>query len=188
MQITDRSKDVIKSGGEWISSIDAGEPRHRPSQGGRGGGDRRAPSEMGRAAAAGRRAQARRRTPRARTLLGFLRDKIANWWMPDDVVFVEEIPHTATGKMQKIRAARDVPRLRAAERQDGGVTHRVAVSVIPGREQPDRALRVADVREPGILTRSSAPVVAIPGSGIGRCSAPPDAGPGMTEASLRPPA
>jgi fatty-acyl-CoA synthase len=31
-----------------------------------------------------------------------MRDKIAKWWMPDDVVFVDEIPHTATGKIQKI--------------------------------------------------------------------------------------
>ena len=35
-------------------------------------------------------------------LLAFMRGKIANWWLPDDVVFVEEIPHTATGKIQKV--------------------------------------------------------------------------------------
>jgi fatty-acyl-CoA synthase len=34
-------------------------------------------------------------------LLGFLTGKVAGWWLPDDVVFVEEIPHTATGKIQK---------------------------------------------------------------------------------------
>ena len=34
-------------------------------------------------------------------MLAFLQDKIAKWWLPDDVVFVEEIPHTATGKIQK---------------------------------------------------------------------------------------
>jgi non-ribosomal peptide synthetase component E (peptide arylation enzyme) len=34
-------------------------------------------------------------------LLGFLDGKVARWWMPDDVVFVEDIPHTATGKIQK---------------------------------------------------------------------------------------
>ena len=34
-------------------------------------------------------------------ILGHLRGKVANWWMPDDVVFVNEIPHTATGKIQK---------------------------------------------------------------------------------------
>jgi len=34
-------------------------------------------------------------------LLGFMQGKIAKWWLPDDVAFVEEIPHTATGKIQK---------------------------------------------------------------------------------------
>jgi fatty-acyl-CoA synthase len=34
-------------------------------------------------------------------ILGFMRGKVANWWMPDDVAFVDEIPHTATGKIQK---------------------------------------------------------------------------------------
>ena len=36
-------------------------------------------------------------------ILTFMDGKIAKWWMPDDVVFVEEIPHTATGKIQKTR-------------------------------------------------------------------------------------
>ena len=39
-------------------------------------------------------------------LLGFMKDKVAKWWLPDDVVFVDEIPHTATGKIQKL-ALRD---------------------------------------------------------------------------------
>jgi fatty-acyl-CoA synthase len=34
-------------------------------------------------------------------ILGFMRGKTANWWMPDDVVFVDDIPHTATGKILK---------------------------------------------------------------------------------------
>ena len=34
-------------------------------------------------------------------LLDFMRGKVATWWMPDDVVFIDEIPHTATGKIQK---------------------------------------------------------------------------------------
>jgi fatty-acyl-CoA synthase len=34
-------------------------------------------------------------------ILGFMRGKIAKWWLPDDVAFVDEIPHTATGKIQK---------------------------------------------------------------------------------------
>ena len=35
-------------------------------------------------------------------ILGWLEGKIAKWWIPDDVVFVDEIPHTATGKIKKI--------------------------------------------------------------------------------------
>ena len=35
-------------------------------------------------------------------MLDYMKDKIAKWWMPDDVVFVDEIPHTATGKIQKL--------------------------------------------------------------------------------------
>ncbi len=35
-------------------------------------------------------------------ILEYLKDKIASWWLPDDVVFVDEIPHTATGKIQKL--------------------------------------------------------------------------------------
>jgi len=35
-------------------------------------------------------------------VLAYLDGKIAKWWMPDDVVFVDEIPHTATGKIQKL--------------------------------------------------------------------------------------
>ncbi len=35
-------------------------------------------------------------------ILDFMRDKVAKWWLPDDVVFVDEIPHTATGKIQKL--------------------------------------------------------------------------------------
>ena len=106
MLIRDRSKDVIKSGGEWISSIEienlvAGHPgvseaavvaishakwgerpllvvvRSRPSRG-------RGPVTK-------------------QDLLRHLEGTIASWWMPDDVVFVDEMPHTATGKIQKLR-------------------------------------------------------------------------------------
>ena len=41
------------------------------------------------------------RSPNPEELLEFLRDKVAKWWLPDAVVFVDEIPHTATGKIQK---------------------------------------------------------------------------------------
>ena len=38
----------------------------------------------------------------AADVLAFMEGKIAKWWMPDDVAFVDEIPHTATGKIQKM--------------------------------------------------------------------------------------
>jgi len=39
--------------------------------------------------------------PAREDILAFMKDKVAKWWLPDDVAFVEEIPHTATGKIQK---------------------------------------------------------------------------------------
>jgi fatty-acyl-CoA synthase len=100
MQVTDRSKDVIKSGGEWISSIDlenlaVGHPK------------------VAEAAVIGVRHPKWDERPLLvivtkkdeaigkDDILGYMRGKIANWWIPDDVVFVDEIPHTATGKIQK---------------------------------------------------------------------------------------
>jgi len=101
MQITDRAKDVIKSGGEWISSIDVenlavGHPK------------------VAEAAVIGVShpkwderpllviVLKKGETVTKEELLEFMHGKIAKWWMPDDVVFVEDIPHTATGKIQKI--------------------------------------------------------------------------------------
>ena len=102
MQITDRAKDVIKSGGEWISSIELeniaiGHP------------------DVAEAAVIGiahpkwdeRPLLIIVRNEGSSTdgpeILDFMKGKIASWWMPDDVTFVEEIPHTATGKIQKLR-------------------------------------------------------------------------------------
>ncbi|MDZ4363545.1 long-chain-fatty-acid--CoA ligase [Brevundimonas sp.] len=100
MQITDRAKDVIKSGGEWISSIEieniaVGHPKvelaavigmHHPKW------DERPllviklkPGE----------------TEDKQEHLAFLEGKIAKWWMPDDVIFVDDIPLGATGKIDK---------------------------------------------------------------------------------------
>ncbi len=100
MQITDRAKDVIKSGGEWISSIEieniaAGHPKAElaavigvahPKW------DERPlllvklrPGESG----------------TKEEFLKFLDGKIAKWWTPDDVVFVDDIPLGATGKIDK---------------------------------------------------------------------------------------
>jgi fatty-acyl-CoA synthase len=100
MQITDRSKDVIKSGGEWISSIElenlaVGHPKvaeaavigvHHPKW-----DERPLLVVVLKAGQSATKAE----------LLDFIDGKIAKWWMPDDVVFVGEIPHTATGKIQK---------------------------------------------------------------------------------------
>ncbi|MCK9517260.1 MAG: 3-(methylthio)propionyl-CoA ligase [Ottowia sp.] len=100
MHITDRSKDVIKSGGEWISSIDI---------------ENVAMSHRGVAMAAcigmphpkwgERPVVAVVRKPDAdvtrEQILALYSDKLAKWQIPDDVVFVEEIPLGATGKMQK---------------------------------------------------------------------------------------
>jgi fatty-acyl-CoA synthase len=100
MQITDRAKDVIKSGGEWISSIEL---------------ENLAVSHPKVAEAAVIGAQHPKWDERPLLIvvlkngeaaskddiLGFMRGKTANWWIPDDVVFVGEIPHTATGKILK---------------------------------------------------------------------------------------
>jgi fatty-acyl-CoA synthase len=102
MQITDRSKDVIKSGGEWISSIEienaaVGHP---------------AVAEAAVIGVAHPKWQERpllivvRKPGQEVTredLLGYLGDKVARWWLPDDVVFVDEVPHTATGKLLKTK-------------------------------------------------------------------------------------
>jgi fatty-acyl-CoA synthase len=100
MQITDRSKDVIKSGGEWISSIDL----ENLAVG---------HAKVAEAAVIGvpHPKWAERpllvivlkegQSATKEELLGFLEGKIASWWMPDDVVFVGAIPHTATGKILK---------------------------------------------------------------------------------------
>lgn len=102
MQITDRAKDVIKSGGEWISSIDLeNEAVGHPA--------------VQEAAVIGvhhPRWQERPlliivKKPDATLgrddLLKFLEPRLAKWWMPDDVVFVKELPHTATGKLLKTK-------------------------------------------------------------------------------------
>ena len=106
MQITDRAKDVIKSGGEWISSIDienvaVGHP------------------DVAEAAVIGIHHAKWDERPllvivvkegkssSRDDILKFLEGKIAKWWMPDDVQFVEEIPHTATGKINKLKLRDD---------------------------------------------------------------------------------
>jgi acyl-CoA synthetase (AMP-forming)/AMP-acid ligase II len=102
VQITDRSKDVIKSGGEWISSIDlenaaVGHP---------------AVQEAAVIGVAHSRWQERPlllivpkdgKQASREEILQFMEGKVAKWWMPDDVIFVQNLPHTATGKLQKLK-------------------------------------------------------------------------------------
>lgn len=106
MQITDRSKDVIKSGGEWISSIDLENVAV-------------AHPNVFEAAVIGIAHPKWDERPLLivvkkpgmsldkAELLGFLQGRIAKWWMPDDVVFVDQLPHTATGKLLKTKLRED---------------------------------------------------------------------------------
>lgn len=100
MQITDRSKDVIKSGGEWISSVEL----ENAAVGCAG---------VAEAAAIGvyhpkwdeRPLLLVVRKPgsdvSASDIVAHLADKVAKWWLPDEVLFVDSLPHTATGKLLK---------------------------------------------------------------------------------------
>jgi acyl-CoA synthetase (AMP-forming)/AMP-acid ligase II len=106
MHITDRSKDVIKSGGEWISSIElenlaVGHP------------------DVAEAAVIGVAhpkwderpllviVPKEGKRPTKDDMIAFMEGRVARWWLPDDVVLVDRIPHTATGKIQKT-ALRDM--------------------------------------------------------------------------------
>jgi fatty-acyl-CoA synthase len=100
MQVTDRAKDVIKSGGEWISSIDlenlaVGHPA--VAEAAVIGVKHPKWDERPLLVVVVKQGQEATRED----ILGFMQGKIASWWMPDDVVVVDEIPHTATGKIQK---------------------------------------------------------------------------------------
>ena len=100
MQITDRSKDVIKSGGEWISSI----ALENAAMG------HLVIAEAAVIGIAHPKWQERPlmlvvvkpgQTLEREAVLRYLEGRVAKWWLPDDVVFVTELPHTATGKLHK---------------------------------------------------------------------------------------
>ena len=106
MEIVDRVKDVIKSGGEWISSIDLeNEAIAHPG--------------LAEAAVIGVRHAKWQERPllvavrnedsnvTREEVLQFLEERVAKWWLPDDVVFVDELPHGATGKLQKAKLRDD---------------------------------------------------------------------------------
>jgi acyl-CoA synthetase (AMP-forming)/AMP-acid ligase II len=101
MQITDRSKDVIKSGGEWISSIDLENVAvAHPAIAEAAVIGVKHPKWDERPIVVAVKKQGQEVTKE--DLLKFFEGKIAKWWMPDDVVFVKELPHTATGKLSKL--------------------------------------------------------------------------------------
>ncbi|THC46756.1 3-(methylthio)propionyl-CoA ligase [Massilia sp. Mn16-1_5] len=102
MQITDRSKDVIKSGGEWIGSIDLENiAMAHPAvlQAACIGVAHPKWDERPMLVVVKRPGQELTREE----LLAFFEGKIAKWWLPDDVVFTEALPMGATGKIQKNR-------------------------------------------------------------------------------------
>lgn len=106
MQITDRSKDVIKSGGEWISSIDLEN-------------DALGHPAVAEAAVIGVLHPKWDERPllivvkkkdmevTKEELIAFMANKVAKWQVPDDVVFVDQLPHTATGKLLKTKLRDD---------------------------------------------------------------------------------
>jgi acyl-CoA synthetase (AMP-forming)/AMP-acid ligase II len=102
IEITDRAKDLIKSGGEWISSIELENIAMSHA----------AVAEAAVIAVAHPKWDERPllvvvRRPAAaisrEELLAHYTGRIAKWWVPDDVAFVDELPHTATGKVQKLK-------------------------------------------------------------------------------------
>lgn len=102
MQITDRKKDLIKSGGEWISSIDLEDAAGRHP-------------EVAMAAVIGVPHEkwgerpllivqpVREGSPSRDSILEFLAERVAKHWLPDQIVFVDSLPLGATGKVQKVR-------------------------------------------------------------------------------------
>jgi len=100
IRITDRAKDVIKSGGEWISSLDLENTLM-------------AHPEVSEATVVGLKHARWQERPgafvvrapgsevTAEDLIDFLADKVASWWIPDEVIFIDEIPKTGTGKFDK---------------------------------------------------------------------------------------
>ncbi len=100
MHITDRSKDVIKSGGEWISSIEI----ENIAVG---------YEKISEAAVIGVKHKKWAERPlliivkaletevTKEEIIAYMNNKISKWWMPDDIIFIDELPHTATGKIRK---------------------------------------------------------------------------------------
>jgi acyl-CoA synthetase (AMP-forming)/AMP-acid ligase II len=102
MQITDRSKDVIKSGGEWISSIDV----ENEAVGCPGIAEAAViavshPKWDERPLLVAVKAEGA--TVTKEDVIEHLKGSLAKWQLPDDVIFVDQLPHTATGKILKTK-------------------------------------------------------------------------------------
>jgi fatty-acyl-CoA synthase len=133
VKITDRAKDLVKSGGEWISSIDLENfVMDHP--------------EIHEAAVVGvihpkwderPIVIAVRKTGTVITkeaLLEFLSSKIAKWWMPDDIVFVDSLPHTSTGKLnKKVLRAEYERHLVDADQLRSGPEHEANIAATKGK-------------------------------------------------------
>ncbi|MFT6032463.1 MAG: acyl-CoA synthetase (AMP-forming)/AMP-acid ligase II [Arenicella sp.] len=102
MTITDRTKDVIKSGGEWISSIDLENCAVGHSGVAEAGVIGIAHPKWDERPLLVIVRQPGTEEVTAKQVLAFMEGKIAKWWMPDEVAFVDELPHTATGKIHKV--------------------------------------------------------------------------------------
>ena len=102
IQIVDRVKDMVKSGGEWISSVDleTAITAHPAVLEAAVIGVPHATWQERPLACVVPKAEARQSLDKAQ-ILDFIRDKFARWWLPDDVVFLEEIPKTSVGKFDK---------------------------------------------------------------------------------------
>jgi len=101
MEITDRSKDVIKSGGEWISSIaleNIAMSHPAIAEAAVIGANHNSWGERPLLIVVPRRLKV---PPSREEILSFFKGRVASWCIPDDVIFVKELPHTGTGKLQK---------------------------------------------------------------------------------------
>jgi fatty-acyl-CoA synthase len=100
LQLVDRAKDVIKSGGEWISSIDLENAANsHPSVFESATIGISHPKWQERPLLLVVKKEGKEVTKEE--LLKHLEEFVAKWWLPDDIIFLGELPHTATGKVMK---------------------------------------------------------------------------------------
>ena len=156
MQITDRSKDVIKSGGEWISSIEL----ENAAVGCPGVAEAAAIGiahpKWDERPAAGRGPRAGQRRLRATPSAPTSTAQVAKWWLPDAIEFVDELPHTATGKLSARRPCASSSATIAspdAEAMTGGTRHArdVRASGFRARRSPNARAQIPTLFE-GLAT------------------------------------